>query len=193
MTRPPARPGAPDGRYAKKPLVVRAIQWTGDNYDDVCAFHGEAFEAVESPDGTLSLLIPTLEGDMLASPGDWLIRGVVNELYPCKPQVFAASYASPPPPLVAHRWKANGDHPDDGDDPTREGAVVRYFRHPGYYGTTTCPVCHALLHLHGWIDQGEDGHTVCPGDWIITTADGRHLPVKPDVYAYLREELPPHD
>ena len=38
------------------------------------------------------LLIPTLEGDMLAQPGDWIIKGVQGEFYPCKPDIFAATY-----------------------------------------------------------------------------------------------------
>ena len=39
-----------------------------------------------------TLVIPTLEGDMTASPGDWIIKGIEGELYPCKPDIFAATY-----------------------------------------------------------------------------------------------------
>lgn len=92
-------------RYRKKPVVVEVIQWTGENADEVMAF---AFadtrwqEALDSAEvngpgightpaiGTLD--IPTLEGMMTAQPGDWIIRGVQGELYPCKPDVFAATY-----------------------------------------------------------------------------------------------------
>ena len=46
--------------------------------------------------GELSALcrrsVPTLEGDHIASPGDWIIRGVKGELYPCKPDIFAMTY-----------------------------------------------------------------------------------------------------
>jgi len=46
---------------------------------------------------------------------------------------------------------------------------------------------------HGWIDTTiiEGGHTVCPGDWIITDADGRHYPCKPDIFAQTYEPVEP--
>jgi hypothetical protein len=39
------------------------------------------------------------------------------------------------------------------------------------------------MHDHGWIDTLEDGHNVCPGDWIVTGIQGEHWPVKPDIFA----------
>ena len=48
-------------------------------------------EPVNDLDG-YTLLIPTLEGDMLASLNDWIIKGVKGEIYPCKPDIFAATY-----------------------------------------------------------------------------------------------------
>ncbi|MFE2934871.1 hypothetical protein [Streptomyces sp. NPDC059278] len=90
--------------------------------------------------------------------------------------------------ISAHQWHANGDHPDDGP-PGREGEIVRYFRHPGYPGINTCPRCHTLIHEHGWIDSGADGRTVCPGDWIITTPAGDHIPVATEAFFALVKEL----
>lgn len=93
--------------------------------------------------------------------------------------------------IEAHQWHQNGDHPDDdcvtlrptGDESfLSEGRVVRYFRHPELMGTKKCSGCGEALHVHGWIDTLEGGHTVCPGDWIITGVQGERYPCKPDIF-----------
>lgn len=76
-------------RYRKKPVVVEAIQFTGHNDDKCLAFCPKAFD---SPERYASLIIPTLEGDHRCNPGDWIIRGVKGEFYPCKPDIFEATY-----------------------------------------------------------------------------------------------------
>jgi hypothetical protein len=76
--------------FRKKPIEVRAVQWRGDNLNEIAAFHhGGRFEV--SPEGTC-LVIATLEGMMQARPGDWIIEGVKGEIYPCKPDIFEATY-----------------------------------------------------------------------------------------------------
>ncbi len=77
-------------RFCKKPIVIEAIQWTGDNFSEVAALgdtimgpYGREFPHLE---------IPTLEGRMVANLGDWIIKGVKGEVYPCKPDIFDASY-----------------------------------------------------------------------------------------------------
>jgi hypothetical protein len=83
-------------RFRKKPVVVEAVQWTGRNRDEVIAFLGDERRCVVPLDGPPNALahvtIDTLEGRMFASAGDWIIRGVKGELYPCKPDIFAATY-----------------------------------------------------------------------------------------------------
>jgi len=95
------------------------------------------------------------------------------------------------------RWFKNGDHPDDregggggemrvGSIPDPEGLVVRRFRgHPDAPGTALCPMCGQTYHEHGWIDQrcGVNGGNgiVCPGDYVLTTEEGKHCAVKPVV------------
>ena len=77
--------------YRKRPLEVQAIRWTGDNIDEVRSWAGAEFvfgPCVIDND----LLIDTLEGQMRADVGDWIIRGVKGEFYPCKPDIFAATY-----------------------------------------------------------------------------------------------------
>ena len=87
--------------------------------------------------------------------------------------------------LVAHQWHQNGDHPADGPA-DREGKVVRYYRTPDNAWYVPCPVCGNSLRSHGWIDEG-DGHTVCPGNWIVTTPDGKHLPCPEALYKHIKD------
>lgn len=88
------------GKFRKKPVVIEAMQFRGAidtvrdvdyavDFDDwllanqgerVCRYVGD------------TIVIPTLEGDHIASSGDWIIRGIQGELYPCKPDIFEATY-----------------------------------------------------------------------------------------------------
>ncbi len=76
-------------KYRKKPVVIEAIQFTGRNDAECLAFCPIARDPV---DRKANLIIPTLEGEMLVSVGDWIIRGVKGEFYPCKPDIFEATY-----------------------------------------------------------------------------------------------------
>ncbi len=77
-------------KYRKNPLIIDAIQYTGRNETEVMAWIGmDYMSAFNRPDG---FKICTLEGTMTASPGDWIICGVKGEFYPCKPDIFEASY-----------------------------------------------------------------------------------------------------
>jgi hypothetical protein len=79
--------------YRKKPVVIEAVQFTGpDTVDDVLAFLGAPREDGEEIEDFAVITICTLEGDLTASPGDWIIRGVQGEFYPCKPDIFEATY-----------------------------------------------------------------------------------------------------
>ena len=107
--------------------------------------------------------------------------------------------------IEATQWFKNGDHPHDysndeygfedgrqhvftGEERRQrewEGSVVRYFRRPDIQGDTSCissRPCSSRMHDHGWIDTPEGGHTVCPGDWIITGVKGELYPCKPDIF-----------
>lgn len=108
-------------------------------------------------------------------------------------------YRKKPVVIEASQWFANGDHPDDysrtvepGPDSTTqfepflsEGRVVRRFRRPDVPGDAQCvsdKPCGHTMHDHGWIETLEGGHTVCPGDWIITGVQGKRYPCKPSVF-----------
>lgn len=75
-------------QYRKKPVVIEALEWTGTNLDEVYQFVPPHLR-VEEADG---LHIVTLEGDHFASIGDFIIKGVKGEFYPCKPDIFAMTY-----------------------------------------------------------------------------------------------------
>ncbi len=79
-------------KYRKKPIVINAIKWTG-NIDEIVDGLQVKNEFPRFPYLLNNeLIIPTLEGTMRADIGDYIIRGIQNELYPCKPQIFEASY-----------------------------------------------------------------------------------------------------
>ena len=81
-------------RYRKKPVVIEAVQFTGDNFFDIARFIGHGPEVLcnlELKD-TDHPVIRTLEGNMTASPGDWVIKGINGEFYPCKPDIFEKTY-----------------------------------------------------------------------------------------------------
>ena len=79
-------------KYVKKPVVIEAIQYNGENIEAIEAFVGKKLSTVMASDVDVKLIIPTLEGDMNASKDDWVIKGVKGEFYPCKPDIFKQSY-----------------------------------------------------------------------------------------------------
>ena len=86
-------------QFRKKPVVIDAVEWTGD-FDAIRAFMDVSEDVIwHNDDETLD--VPTLEGKMKARPGDWIIRGVKGEIYPIKPDIFAAPYESVDPVPVA--------------------------------------------------------------------------------------------
>lgn len=87
-------------KVRKKPIVVETIQWTGDNLSEVQEFVGDSLLLHEYDYHTSNSIrtvvtgisIHTLEGDHYASVGDYIIKGVQGEFYPCKPDIFEETY-----------------------------------------------------------------------------------------------------
>lgn len=83
-------------RYRKKPVSVSAMQFTDETKDHALSWingaPGSSAWADFDTGGEPVLKIETLEGVMLATFGDWIIRGVAGEFYPCKPNIFRATY-----------------------------------------------------------------------------------------------------
>lgn len=77
--------------YRKKPVLIEAVQWTGD-MAPIIALVGHDLPTYGPMGQSGSLRVHTLEGDHECRLGDWLIRGIQNELYPCKPDIFVATY-----------------------------------------------------------------------------------------------------
>lgn len=87
-------------QYKKKPVAVSALQWNGRNLGELKDFVGEsltyefldtAWEVGKAKPFVL-IYIKTLEGDMLVSEGDYVIKGIKGEFYPCKPDIFEQTY-----------------------------------------------------------------------------------------------------
>jgi hypothetical protein len=96
-------------KFRKKPVVIDAFQWKTDpaqtQWAEIPAWVAQAiydgtiiFEHGPALEGNVRMIIRTLEdghywkAEHVASPGDWIIRGVKGEFYPCKPDIFAATY-----------------------------------------------------------------------------------------------------
>jgi hypothetical protein len=102
-------------RYRKKPVVIEAVQLRWDTWSEMCGHAGVGDLADGKPEGCfvneegvgvssfpgdrpdgapcrIGLWIPTLEGLMLGIENDWIIKGVQGEIYPCKPDIFEATY-----------------------------------------------------------------------------------------------------
>lgn len=81
------------GFYRKKPVIIEAFKWTGDVYqtDDPVWI----VDLIKQGKITISfphMFIETLEGVMKADAGDWIIKGIKGEVYPCKPDIFESTY-----------------------------------------------------------------------------------------------------
>ena len=81
-------------QYIKKPVTIEAIQLTDDNHSEIIqwlsSYNVESY-TLKSTDPS-ELYIETLEGSMKANIGDYIIKGVKNEFYPCKPEIFEMTY-----------------------------------------------------------------------------------------------------
>lgn len=74
-------------KFRKKPVVIEAIQFHHGNFNEIEKFVGGDAEFRDH-----ELMIATLEGPLRAAPNDWIIKGVKGEFYPCKPDIFEATY-----------------------------------------------------------------------------------------------------
>ena len=83
-------------RFRKKPVVIDAIlfdDYSRSGVEQIKEWAGKGSRKIKiGGPGNNKLLIKTLEGEMIASPGDYIIRGVKGEMYPCKPDIFALTY-----------------------------------------------------------------------------------------------------
>ena len=87
-------------KYRKKPVVIEAVQWNGRNLEEIKGFVGDSL-IYEISDAAwkvgkcapaVYMEIKTLEGNHKCSIGDYIIKGVQGEFYPCKPDIFEQTY-----------------------------------------------------------------------------------------------------
>lgn len=89
-------------KFRKKPVVIEAVQWEGENEMEIMDFVGKRLSFCKPPHqmdiekdlphSAWCIHIPTLEGMMTAQRFDWVIMGVNREFYPCKPDIFEKTY-----------------------------------------------------------------------------------------------------
>jgi hypothetical protein len=87
-------------RYRKKPVVIEAVQFDGTSFTaesikawvDKSGGQATLYSFNWDDFGRTELCIETMEGRMIVSDGDWIIRGIAGEFYPCKPDIFATTY-----------------------------------------------------------------------------------------------------
>ena len=90
-------------RFRKKPVIIDAVQFTGNNEFEIADFMHIPITALQTSvdavlradgmyGGNTYIYISTLEGNMIANAGDWIIKGINGEFYPCKPDIFEKTY-----------------------------------------------------------------------------------------------------
>ena len=80
-------------KFRKKPVVIDAVQWTGVNHLITSTFMAGSGATLDYTESALGeIIIPTLEGEMRATAGDYIIKGIEGEIYPCKPEIFEKTY-----------------------------------------------------------------------------------------------------
>ena len=104
-------------KYRKKPMVVEALQLKWSTWQEMCDFIGVGKLSDGKPEGCylgpdnkpreghemddkIGILIPTLEGVMIGAENDWIIKGIKGEFYPCKPDIFEATYEEVKEPIL---------------------------------------------------------------------------------------------
>ena len=82
-------------KYKKKPVEIEAIQFNRSNWEEIQTFTNNTAHTITIErriDGKCTCIIPTLEGQHIANEGDYIIKGVQGEFYPCKPDIFELTY-----------------------------------------------------------------------------------------------------
>ncbi len=89
-------------KFRKKLVVIDAMQYDGTNAAEIAAWAGGGgqFGLPSDHTGHPLFTISTLEGRMTASAGDWIIKGIAGEVYPCKPEIFSDTYEPADKPMA---------------------------------------------------------------------------------------------
>ena len=79
-------------KYTKKPVTIDAVQWTGKNKEEILKFCTDGYLTYTAKEEIPEFKIQTLEGLMTATVGDYIIKGIKNEFYPCREDIFLETY-----------------------------------------------------------------------------------------------------
>ena len=82
-------------KYRKKPVEIEAVRFRRNNWNDILEFTNNTAHTLiieRGINGIATCIIPTLEGQHIATEGDYIIKGVKGEFYPCKPDIFEMTY-----------------------------------------------------------------------------------------------------
>lgn len=182
-------------QFRKKPVVIEAVQFT-EAIRDAHLFDGQPLpEGVEIPRKHLhpgnrivysaEAYVQTLEGRMRVSVDDWIIKGVAGERYPCKPDIFAATYepASPTPAAAQEEPKKTGTALSKSDELLEDDALTIAYLYGVSKGKLAAPQHqaaqpvavvesiggpHNLPQLLWYVDFPNIGAMVKPGDKLYT-------------------------
>ena len=91
--------------YIKKQVQIEAVQFTGENIEEIETFIGKKLSTIEAVNVDTKLIIPTLEGDMKAIKSDYIIKGIHGEFYSCKEDIFKNSYDEVNPSFITEGQK----------------------------------------------------------------------------------------
>lgn len=154
-------------KFRKKPVEIEAVRWDGEAHT-ANSFLGDRYgtDWEYAGPGEGALLIPTLEGKMRAEVGDMIIRGVKGEFYPCKPDIFEATYeaVAEHAPLakvaVTVSGPAGASLALDNDTLQRAAARLRATQPRSCRFLESAPECCADLTCTGEDSIREDGHHI---------------------------------
>ena len=91
--------------YIKKQVQIEAVQFTGENIEEIETFIGKKLSTIEAVNVDTKLIIPTLEGDMKAIKSDYIIKGIHGEFYSCKEDIFKNRYDEVNPSFITEGQK----------------------------------------------------------------------------------------
>lgn len=141
-------------KYTKKPVTIEAVKWNGEDINEPSIWFAKAMD-----DGSVRIegncvKIKTLEGEMTASPGDYIIKGIKGELYPCKPDIFEASYS-----------EGNISDMSDGFHTFKEYETFRMLYNAALFNflVSKCKVCKSMYH--------DDGEKPFGGGYFVVYAE----------------------
>lgn len=136
-------------KYRKKPVEIEAIKWNGSNVEEVINFcndkvivyHEQLLNGVKCDSYSVSIL--TLEGVMGVDVGDYIIKGIKGECYPCKPDIFEMTYEKCEKKIdMEENYTCELCFWDDVDQDVQCEKCGRYFCEDcGSYGERICNGC----------------------------------------------------